>query len=708
MTNKWTVFVSIALLVGVGVVGCGDDSSGINNTNHPDGTSSDCGNGVVDPGEACDDGELNSATEPDACRPNCYNHFCGDGIVDSDERCDDGNQDSADGCSDVCEVEMGWDCSGGECEPVCGDNLIVGDEVCDGTDLGGETCISQGHAIGALTCDGCSFDYSGCTGFDCGDGQTDPGEQCDDGNTVACDGCSASCQLEVCGNGTVDCGEACDDGNVIDGDGCNATCTSNESCGNGIVDTQAGEDCDCGGDSANLPSGCVDINGGMAGECTQSCLPVHLWSTSLGGSSNDRGEYVAVDANGRIAIVGAMQGAVSFGGSTFICQGYDVYVVVLDANGAHIWSRQLSSSGSDFPAGVAFDSTGRVIVAGTAAENVELSSGDILMYGVTDSFIVVFDTNGNHVADHGIAGFGATGNHTIEDLAVDSADNIIVGGRYNGRWYCYTAGNCDTDPSGYGGFVRKYDSTLSLVWSENYDSSGDQFIDRVAVDSNDSILFGGIYRFRFDFDGDDHSQYSTSLTAIVAKMTAGAAPLWSHAFADSTNIVEQTLQGLAVGPSDQVVVAMYFDDTMRLDTGVTEGPAADKDAIVVQYDAAGSYQWHVHGYGTGDGIARTVAVDSQGRVWFAGQFEGQIELGGGAFTASATRDLFLARYDSTGNHLWSRQYGISGSNNTFHDIAITPDDQAVAVGTTYNLLDIGGGNLTMLGSSDAMVGVYNP
>jgi cysteine-rich repeat protein len=63
----------------------------------------------------------------------------------------------------------------------------------------------------------------------CGDGITEPGEQCDDGNTLSCDGCSASCRTEVgfvCGDGLVNavCGEQCDDGNVVGGDGCSATC----------------------------------------------------------------------------------------------------------------------------------------------------------------------------------------------------------------------------------------------------------------------------------------------------------------------------------------------------------------------------------------------------------------------------------------------------------------------------------------------------
>ncbi|MCP4845724.1 MAG: hypothetical protein GY901_11605, partial [Actinomycetia bacterium] len=54
----------------------------------------------------------------------------------------------------------------------CGDGVIDPPEVCDGNNLGGETCVSQGFSGGTLACSGdcLSFDTSGC--FDCDQGRT--------------------------------------------------------------------------------------------------------------------------------------------------------------------------------------------------------------------------------------------------------------------------------------------------------------------------------------------------------------------------------------------------------------------------------------------------------------------------------------------------------------------------------------------------------
>jgi cysteine-rich repeat protein len=59
-----------------------------------------CGNGVVDPGEVCDDGNNQS---DDGCPADCTAH-CGDGVLDLGELCDDGNQVDGDGCSADCNA----------------------------------------------------------------------------------------------------------------------------------------------------------------------------------------------------------------------------------------------------------------------------------------------------------------------------------------------------------------------------------------------------------------------------------------------------------------------------------------------------------------------------------------------------------------------------------------------------------------------------
>ncbi len=72
---------------------------------------------------------------------------------------------------------------------LCGNGQLDADEACDGTNLNGEDCLSQGFTGGNLTCGlSCELDTSDCA--DCGNGVVESVEQCDDGNSEDWDGCN--------------------------------------------------------------------------------------------------------------------------------------------------------------------------------------------------------------------------------------------------------------------------------------------------------------------------------------------------------------------------------------------------------------------------------------------------------------------------------------------------------------------------------------
>jgi cysteine-rich repeat protein len=110
---------------------------------------------------------------------------CGDGHLDTGEQCDDGNTVNGDGCDATCQTE-----APPPPPPCCGDGHVDTGEQCDdGNTVNGDgcdsTCQTEAPPPPPEAC--------------CGDGHVDGAEQCDDGNTVSGDGCDSNCQLEpVC------------------------------------------------------------------------------------------------------------------------------------------------------------------------------------------------------------------------------------------------------------------------------------------------------------------------------------------------------------------------------------------------------------------------------------------------------------------------------------------------------------------------------
>jgi len=241
---------------------------------------------------------------------------CGNDKQEKGEDCDEGDNNG-----EVCDAAYGDDCfyCSDNCEyvtekgPFCGDgNEDQGYEECDDGAQNGVPCTP---AYGGT----CTYCTSTCeeetvSGSSCGDGNLDQGEQCDDGNNIDNDGCSADCQLPdncsdrcvesigcdggfvctdgfcrnsacgdevdcicaTCGDGELDAGEQCDDGNVINGDGCNVDCTKPDGC-NDVCISSIG--CD---DGLGCFSG-VCRNTSCSGEIDCTCI-------SCGDGNLDPGE----------------------------------------------------------------------------------------------------------------------------------------------------------------------------------------------------------------------------------------------------------------------------------------------------------------------------------------------------------------------------------------------------------------------------------
>jgi cysteine-rich repeat protein len=182
-----------------------------------------CGNHVLEPGEACDEGDVDPC---DGCSPTCQPQDIG-------ATCDDGNPCTT---SDVCS---GGACAGGP-RLGCGDDgNPCTDDVCQDfvgclhpPKPNGTSCSDGSICNGAETCQGGACAPG--TALDCNDGNSCTADSCHPTNGCVHDlspPCAAALVSligellnPVCGDGVREGEEACDDGNTSAGDCCSATC----------------------------------------------------------------------------------------------------------------------------------------------------------------------------------------------------------------------------------------------------------------------------------------------------------------------------------------------------------------------------------------------------------------------------------------------------------------------------------------------------
>ncbi len=174
--------------------------------------------------------------------------ICGNGIVDPGEECDDGNTNAGDCCSPICEsIDAGTTCpDDGE---VCTDDVCDGNGSCLHPPVDGISCDDGLFCNGPDTCSGgsCaagSIDPCG-GGTECADLCDEAGDHCFDPLGSACTPDGNFCTDDVCdgnGNCAVPNSNPCDDG---------LFCNGADTCGGGACAFHAGDPCAGGSDCSD-------------------------------------------------------------------------------------------------------------------------------------------------------------------------------------------------------------------------------------------------------------------------------------------------------------------------------------------------------------------------------------------------------------------------------------------------------------------------
>jgi hypothetical protein len=192
-------------------------------------------------------------------------------------------------------------------------------------------------------------------------------------------------------------------------------------------------------------------------------------------------------------------------------------------------------------------------------------------------------------------------------------------------------------------------------------------------------------------------------TAEATLNGIGNRVLWAKRFG-KTGAVYGT--AVAVDGSGNVVIAGYFNGSADFGGGVLHNMGA-YDTFLAKYDANGTHLWSKRLGGDGYDHAFAVGLDRNGNVLVAGFFDGNADFGGGMLPTSEGVDVFVAKYDGNGNHVWASRFGGLGAEYA-EALAVDGSGNVLIAGYYEGQPNFGGGALPISEGVDIFVAKYGP
>jgi hypothetical protein len=367
------------------------------------------------------------------------------------------------------------------------------------------------------------------------------------------------------------------------------------------------------------------------------------------------------------------------------------------ATPAHIWSKRLGGAATpDIGRAVTVDASGNLYVAGLFNGTVDFGAGGLTSSGANDVFLAKYDASGNYIWARR---FGSIGQDIAYGVATDASGNVFLTGAFSNS--VNFGGATLTAVGGYDIFLAKYDAAGNHLWSKSFGGNLTEIGSSVTVDvSGNVIITGQLSSVSFTFGGGLVGTNGNS-DIFLAKFDTNGTHQWSKSLG---GVGFDAGISVTKDPSGNLFLTGSFQNSVNFGGGALNS-AGGYDIFVAKFNSLGTHVWSKRLGAAGDDDGVAVAVNAAGAVYVTGDFQGTVDFGGGGLVFAGGWDVFLAKYDASGVHQWSKRFGGTGFDFG-NGLALDGAGQPVITGDYSAGADFGSGPFTSAGSDEIFLAKY--
>ncbi|GGR19372.1 SBBP repeat-containing protein [Deinococcus ruber] len=367
-----------------------------------------------------------------------------------------------------------------------------------------------------------------------------------------------------------------------------------------------------------------------------------LWAHSIGSGADDTVRGLARDSQGNVIVAG------SVGGDFFgVPVGRGGYVQKLSESGKVLWTARVGTAQDDDLFGLTTDAAGNIYVAGrTAGEFLPGQSA-----GSDDAFVAKLTPAGKIVW---VKQFGTPDDDDAHAVALGPDGSIYVMGQTRGTLPHNTAGG------GLDTFVARLSGTGEVQWMQQFGDEYNEYATGVAADGSGHVYIAGT----------TVTDRLGASNGFVIQLGVDGHPTWAKQYGTRG---QTSVNALAVRGN---TVALVGDTTGTLPGAQASGDGSDLDAFVMDVSADGAMRW-IRQFGSADRDgALGVSLAADDTVTVTGYVSGPVF----DQKTQGEDDVFVSQYSAKGERRWTRTFGTPRSDLGY--MVLTANDDLFVAGTS--------------------------
>lgn len=438
----------------------------------------------------------------------------------------------------------------------------------------------------------------------------------------------------------------------------------------------------------------------------------YQWIEQAGGPQEDYSESIAVDDSGNAYITGIFTDSCFFDGNVNIQSkgNGDIFLAKYDSSGTLLWLKTAGGANEDGGLGVCLDASRNVYITGFISDTAMFGIDSLFGNGLRDIFVAKYSNAGTLIW---VKSAGGAGNDKGNSIAVDDSGHVFITGMFsdtvmfNSTFILAAQGMGDI-------FIAHLDTGLQWKWVTQAGGTGDDAGQDIALGMQGEVYVTGYFYGQATF-GDTTLNHNGDTTFYTHGESDAFLARYNH---DTGKIKWFTQAGgpgfdygngvAADGFGNIYITGSFFDSAYFAPASLSEDIGAGlSDIFLAKYDSSGNFLWVREAGSPLQDYGIGLALDNAGNPHITGAFSDTCSFGALSLISGGSYDIFTAGYSPQGDLWWVKQAGGTGDDRGY-DIAISHPGADYITGIFSESCNFANFNIqSVVGSGDIFIAKIN-